>query len=138
MDAWERGDVDAVVSMLTEDAAFAMPPLRDLVPGPRGDRRLPGRLAALRAVALAPRPGSRKRAGGARELRWDAEEKTYLPFALNMLTLRGAQISEVTAFLTRSTEDPDRRVLARLPEQPADPRRVAVAFERFGLPARLD
>lgn len=55
-----------------------------------------------------------------------------------MLTLRGKQIHEVNAFLTRSTEDPDREVLARLPEQAYDPRRLAAAFERFGLPNRLD
>jgi hypothetical protein len=34
-------------------------------------------------------------------------------------------------------KDPDRRVLARLPEQPADPRTTVAAFERFGLPERL-
>jgi RNA polymerase sigma-70 factor (ECF subfamily) len=138
VDAWQRGDVDAVVSMLTEDAAFAMPPLRTWFRG-----------RAAIAVFLAGWPLSgqwrwrhvRARANGQEALAfysWDAEEETYSRFALNVLTLRGAQISEVTAFLTRSTEDPDRRVLARLPEQPADPRRVAAAFERFGLPARLD
>ena len=63
--------------------------------------------------------------------------ETYQRFALNVLTLRGAQIAEVDAFLTRTTEDPDRRVLARLPEQRFDPRRLGVAFERLGLPEEL-
>ena len=40
---------------------------------------------------------------------WDDDEGRYLPFALNVLTFRGEQISEVDAFITRSIEDPDRR-----------------------------
>jgi len=43
----------------------------------------------------------------------------------------------VRRVLTRSTEDPSRETIARLPEQPFDPGRLAAAFERFGLPEEL-
>src|SRR2546421_12765695 len=61
-----------------------------------------------------------------------------VPFAFNAPTLRVEQICDVTAFSTRSTEIPDREVMARLPEQPPDPSRLAAAFQNFGLPERLD
>ena len=54
-----------------------------------------------------------------------------------MLTLRGTQISDVTAFVARSIEETEREVYSRWPEQPADPRRLTGFFERFGLPDRL-
>ena len=38
VDAWERGDVDAVVELLAEDATFAMPPLASWF-GPRDEIR---------------------------------------------------------------------------------------------------
>jgi hypothetical protein len=41
---------------------------------------------------------------------WDEETRTFIPHEVNVLTLRGAEIEEITAFLT-----PD-------------------AFARFGLP----
>ena len=48
--------------------------------------------------------------------------RRYLPFALNVLTFRGEQISDVTAFIVRTPpEDADREIIARLPEQPTDP-----------------
>jgi hypothetical protein len=43
----------------------------------------------------------------------------------------------VTAFVARATQLPERDVYERWPEQPADPVKVAAAFERFGLPAEL-
>jgi hypothetical protein len=65
-------------------------------------------------------------------------EPTYLPFALNVLTLRGAEISDVTAFIARSIESTDPEAYQRFPEEPMDPRRLTGTFERFGLPGRLD
>jgi len=69
---------------------------------------------------------------------WDADEGSHLPFALNVLTLRGRRISDVTAFVTRSTPAPEREVYARWVEQPIDPSRMVSAFGRFGLPERVD
>ena len=137
MDAMHRGDVDTVVSMLAEDAAWSMPPLatwfggRDrvrefLTIGPLSGewrwRHLPARVNGQAAVAV---------------YSWDAAEAVYRPFALDVLTLDGARIKEVTAFITRSIEGRGRDYYARWPEKPLDPARAA-AFERFGLPGRLD
>src|SRR5439155_24529093 len=68
---------------------------------------------------------------------WDPEEEAYLPFALNVLTLSGTRVSDVTAFIARRAPVPDRAVIARLPEQPYDPASLAAAFGNFGLPERL-
>jgi len=138
VEAWQRGDVDAVVGMLSEDASFAMPPLRTW---------FGGREAIAIFLAGWPLSGEwrwrqvRARANGQEALAfytWDEDARSHLPFALNVLDIQGTQISAVTAFLIRSTQIPDREVLARLPEQPADPYRLLAAFERFGLPERLD
>jgi hypothetical protein len=56
-----------------------------------------------------------------------------------VLTFRGSQISDVTAFITRSTDDvPDRATVLLMPEQPHDEKRLAAAFENLGLPERLE
>jgi RNA polymerase sigma-70 factor (ECF subfamily) len=68
---------------------------------------------------------------------WDPDEEAYLPFALNVLTLRGRQISDVTAFIVRSIEKPDRESMARMPEQPTDESRLQAAFKNFDLPERI-
>jgi RNA polymerase sigma-70 factor (ECF subfamily) len=137
MDAMQRGDIDAVVAMLTEDAAWSMPPLASwyggleeisvfLARGPlSGDwrwRHLPTRVNGQAAVGV---------------YSWDAEQQAHLPFALDVLTLDGARIREITAFVTRTTEVSEPGDFARWPEQALDPA-TATDFERFGLPARLD
>ena len=50
-----------------------------------------------------------------------------------MLTFSGSQISDVTAFIARSTQSTEPRDYERFPEQPADPRRLLAAFGRFGV-----
>ena len=138
VDAWLRDDVDAVAAMLTEDAAFAMPPLRSWFGGREEIRTFLGGwpLSGLWRWRVV-----RAHANGQPALgfyTWDEEAGYYLPFALNVLTLRGEQISDVTAFVARVTDVPEREVYAHWPEQPADPDRLLATFGRFGLPEKLD
>ena len=137
VDAWDRGDIDGVVAMLTKDAAFSMPPLRSWYRG----ADLPGFLA------VGPLSGEwrwrhlRTTASGQPALAyysWDENEGTHLPFALNVLSLSGRQISDVTAFITRSIDAPDPEAYARFPEEPMDQGRLAAYFQSFGMPDRVD
>jgi RNA polymerase sigma-70 factor, ECF subfamily len=138
VEAWQREDIGAVVDMLADDATFSMPPLRTWYGG---------REALLDFMHVGPLSGEwrwhpvRVRASGQEALAfysWYEPDQTYRPFALNMLTFRGERISDVTAFITRSTESPDPEAYARFPEEPMDPSRLEAYFGRFGLPDRLD
>jgi RNA polymerase sigma-70 factor (ECF subfamily) len=106
VDAWERGDVDAVASMLAEDAAIAMPPMASWFRGP-------GVLVFLREWAFSGRvydaEGNRRvrvipvRASGQPAFgtySWDPQRERYLPTVLQVLTLRGDRIGEITGFVT--------------------------------------
>ncbi len=112
VDAFEGGDVDAIVALLAEDATFAMPPYEEwylgreavtdswLMPG-----EPPGRLRYL------PTRANGQLALGA--YAFDLERNRFLPIALDVLALRGSRIIGITAF--------------RTPE----------VFARFGLPDEL-
>jgi RNA polymerase sigma-70 factor (ECF subfamily) len=138
MDAMQRGDVEAVVGMLAEDASWSMPPLASWYHGheelavflARGPLSGAWRWRHLPAHANGqPAVGS---------YTWREEESCFLPFALDVLTLSGERIKEVTAFIARSAEERDPDAFARYPDEPVDAAKVAATFERFGLPARLD
>ncbi len=137
IEAMDGGDVDAVVSMLAEDAAWTMPPLASWYRG----ADLPD---FLRVGPLSGEWRWRRRATTANGqpavggYTWDEAEGAYLPFALDVLTLEGSKIKEVTAFIVRTTDVPDREAFARYPEQAMNAERMHAVFERFGLPARLD
>jgi RNA polymerase sigma-70 factor, ECF subfamily len=137
VDAWDKGDVERVVEMLTEDASFAMPPLASWF-GPRDE------IATF--LAEYPLNGTWRwrhietTANGQPAFAfysWDDVEQAYLPFALNVLTLRGDKVSDVVAFVARSIAPTEREAYERWPDQPTDPDRLAGAFQNFGMPDRL-
>ena len=111
-DAFERGDVGAILAMLTEDATFAMPPYPDWYRGREAVRKswlMPGGLRPRLRYASA-------RANGQVALGTyliNPETDNYLPLALDVLELREDLICGVTAF------------------------RTPAVFSRFGLPESL-
>jgi RNA polymerase sigma-70 factor (ECF subfamily) len=108
--ALERGDVESMISMLTEDATWSMPPT---------PRRYTGHEAIIAFLVAEPFTLRWRhiptRANGQPAIGWyrhDPETDRYLAEVLEVLTLRGSKISAVTAFID------------------------ATPFPRFGLPPR--
>jgi RNA polymerase sigma-70 factor (ECF subfamily) len=137
VDAWERNDVEQFAAMLAEDATFAMPPLASWYSTREG---------IAQWARSWPLSGAWRwktiftRANGQPALAfyaWNEDEQAYLPFGLNVMTLRGSQIADVTAFVARSIEEERQEAYERWPDEPLDERRLSGTFGRFGLPDRL-
>jgi RNA polymerase sigma-70 factor (ECF subfamily) len=138
MDAMARGDVDAMIEMLAEDAAWSMPPLPGWFSGTEGLRgfmevgplsgdwrwkHLPTGVNGQPAVA---------------SYAWYEPDQAYRLFALDTLTLRpDGRIGAITSFITRSTMSRDELFYQRYPEQPRDESNISVEAERFGVPEYL-
>jgi RNA polymerase sigma-70 factor (ECF subfamily) len=97
--AWERADVEALKAMLAEDAIFAMPP---------HPTWFAGRDAIAAFLRRRPfRPGWRERVVPTRangqlafgHYAW--VDGRFAAHGLTVLTLRGREIAEITAFLSR-------------------------------------
>ena len=139
MDAMGRGDVETMVGLLAEDAAWSMPPLPSWYRGSEALREFmhQGPLSGDWRWRHLPAHANGQPAVGS--YAWYEPERSYRPFALDVLSLDGrGRIAEVTSFITRDTHFDDPEAYLRYPEQPFDEARVAGAFERFGLPIRLD
>lgn len=109
--AWEAGDVDAIVIMLTEDAKYAMPPLPEWYEGHAGIRGFLLASPLTRRWRLIPTYASGQLAFGT--YLWDDAAGAYLPAGLDVVVLRGTLIAEVVSFL-------------------------AADFPTYGLPDRLE
>ena len=109
VEAWEAGDVPAIVALLADDARFAMPPYAEFYTGHdeitaamhAGPMTLRWRLVRCEAngqVAFGT-------------YYWDGE--AFVAGALDLIELRGREVADIVAFIDRGL------------------------FERFGLPAQL-
>ena len=98
--AWERSDVDGVVAMLAADARMTMPPLPSWYAGRDAVAVfLSGwALAGAKRWRLVPVRANGQLAFGG--YTWDEETGTFIPHSVKVLTLRGTEIEEITAFLT--------------------------------------
>jgi RNA polymerase sigma-70 factor (ECF subfamily) len=111
VDAWERGDVEALAAMLAEDAVIAMPPI------PSWYRGRDAVVAFLRSHPLADHlswrvvPTSANGQPALAHYLLDRESGRFEAHHIVVLGLHGERVTEIMAFLT--------------PE----------LFERFGLPA---
>jgi RNA polymerase sigma-70 factor (ECF subfamily) len=137
-DAWERNDVDTVVNLLAEDAAFTMPPMSRWFHGRDGIRGFLEMWSMLPDWGWKSIPTIANGQPALAFYSWDEERQARVPFAVNVLTFEGERIKEIDAFILRGSQDPDPEVQARTPEQPADYEKLAKAYSRFGLPATLD
>ena len=137
VEAWERNDVDAFTALLVEDATFAMPPLTTWYT-PRGTIATWAREFALSgAWRWKPLLTEANAQPALAFYAWDEPAEAYLPFALNVLSLREGLVSDVTAFIVRAIGASEPGAYQRFPEQPLDQRQVSIAFARFGLPNRM-
>ena len=125
-DALERGDADTLISMLTQDATWSMPPepawfrgheaIRGFLHG--GPLRVQWRHRATRANG--------QLAVGC--YLYDEALGQYEPWVIDVLTLEGDKIAAVTAFLAAEAASPER----------SDGQvGGAELFSRFALPAEL-
>jgi RNA polymerase sigma-70 factor (ECF subfamily) len=125
-EALQHSDVDAMVTMLSEDASWSMPPM------PRWYRGHAAIAAFLTDYPLQERwRHIPTRANGQLAVgcyMWDAEKESYIAAVLDVLTLRGTRIVEVTGFVSPW-------VSLRFGEAPGF--MTPEAFRRFGLPDQV-
>ena len=123
-DAIERGDADTLVSMLTEDATWCMPPMPTWYQGHRALREwLVRDPLTARWRHQATRANGQLAVGG---YLYVGGTGRYRAAVIDVLTLNQGRIAAVTAFVTPWVS-----------EMPVGSPDSAEIFARFGLPAEL-
>ncbi|HYM56421.1 MAG TPA: sigma-70 family RNA polymerase sigma factor [Solirubrobacteraceae bacterium] len=128
MQAMDRADVGALVTMLSEDASWSMPPQPAWF---RGHEDIVGFLTEnpFKYFRWRHMPTGANGQPAVGSYSWAEERGSYVAHSLNVLTLRGPKIAEVISFLDVTRRGVDGPGFTRFLED-----RV---FERFGLPNEL-
>ncbi|WP_435122138.1 sigma-70 family RNA polymerase sigma factor [Micromonospora tulbaghiae] len=95
--AWESGDVETIVAMLTEDARYSMPPLTVWYEGREQLRGFLTEVTGGRRWRFLPTSANGQLAFGT--YLWNDAAAAYLPAGLDLLVLRGRRVAEVVSFL---------------------------------------
>lgn len=99
IDAWHRSDIDGVMSMLSDDVKLTMPPIPDWYSGQADVARFMARKPLQRANSWSIVPiAANGQLALAYYLRFD-EMSEFEAHSIDLLTLRGREIIEITAFL---------------------------------------
>ena len=99
VDAWSRGDVEALQALLAEDAVFSMPPWPMWW---RGGETIARFAAAAVGVCAETRSVASQAANGQPTIAnysLDPETGRFVASALDVLTLEGSRIKAITAFV---------------------------------------
>jgi RNA polymerase sigma-70 factor (TIGR02960 family) len=103
VDAWQAGDVDAIVEMLADDARYSMPPLPEWYRGPDAIRAfLTGGPLQSRWRFLATSANGQLAFG---TYLWDEDADAYIPGGLDVLTIQDGQVAQIVAFLSADLTD---------------------------------
>lgn len=97
-DAWHAGDVNAIVTMLTDDARYSMPPLPEWYAGQTDIRAFLADGPLQSRWRFLPTSANGQIAFGT--YLWDDEADAYLPGGLDVLSIRDGRVAEVVAFLS--------------------------------------
>jgi RNA polymerase sigma-70 factor (ECF subfamily) len=98
VEAFERADVDAVVSMLAADGAFTMPPLPTWYRGREAVAAfLSSHVLAQKCWRVLPARANGQLAFG--NYRWNEQRDVFEPRSISVLTLARGEIAEITTFL---------------------------------------
>lgn len=101
VEAWERADVESLLTLLTEDVQFSMPPLPAWFDGRAAVRRFLVDRVFATSWRLVP-----TRANGQLALacyQQDPDDGAFRLGAVNVLTLRAGRINAITGFLDPAT-----------------------------------